>query len=376
MPGPTRSQVCQSTSAKIAAADIKAIKAVVGFDGFVDNIIDVVDKRHSVSAYDRLTTIAEFGKKIVAAAGQSSNYEMVIKVQKLGGNGPIMANALAAAGQNVTYIGNLGYPAIHSVFEDMARRAEIISIAEPGVTDALEFLDGKLMLGKNQSLADVTWGNILSRVGNDRLMSKLSDADLIGMVNWTMLPLMTDIWQHMLKDVMPALPKKNRRIFIDLADPEKRTKADLQTALKILGQFEEHCRVTLGLNLREAVQVSDALGLSAPHNPEAAIEAMAVSIRKTLNINTVVIHPRGGAAAATAEKSASFAGPFVTQPKISTGAGDHFNAGFVGGQMIGLDLIEALCMGTATSGYYVRNAISPSAAHLADFVKNLPAPQN
>jgi sugar/nucleoside kinase (ribokinase family) len=162
----------------------------------------------------------------------------------------------------------------------------------------------------------------------------------------------------------------------DLADPEKRTREDLRAALSTLTQFQKYVNVTLGLNLREAIQVSDALGLPRPGNPEAAIETMAAGIRKNLQIGTVVIHPRGGAAAATPEESASFSGPFVTQPKISTGAGDHFNAGFMIGQMLGLNLIEALCAGTATSGYYVRTAASPTSAQLAEFILHLPAPQN
>ena len=35
----------------------------------------------------------------------------------------------------------------------------------------------------------------------------------------------------------------------------------------------------------------------------------------------------------------------------------------------------SLCLGCATSGYYVRAAISPSAAELAKFIAELPAPQ-
>jgi sugar/nucleoside kinase (ribokinase family) len=89
----------------------------------------------------------------------------------------------------------------------------------------------------------------------------------------------------------------------------------------------------------------------------------------------VVVHPRRGAAAATATESASFAGPFVQEPKISTGAGDHFNAGFCLGRMLGLGLEESLCTGVATSGYYVRTAISPSAKQLSEFIADLPAPQ-
>ncbi len=119
--------------------------------------------------YEAMKTIDVLGDKILAAAGQSSNYELLVKQTKLGGNGPIMANALAAAGLPVTYIGNLGYPAMHPVFAELAKRAkEVISIAEPGHTDALEFEDGKLMLGKHQTLGDISWENLLQRVGKER----------------------------------------------------------------------------------------------------------------------------------------------------------------------------------------------------------------
>jgi sugar/nucleoside kinase (ribokinase family) len=90
----------------------------------------------------------------------------------------------------------------------------------------------------------------------------------------------------------------------------------------------------------------------------------------------VVIHPRRSAAAALAGgESATFHGPFVQQPKISTGAGDHFNAGFCLGRVLGLGLEESLCAGVATSGYYVRHAESPTAEQLADFTAELPPPQ-
>ena len=74
-----------------------------------------------------------------------------------------MANALASFGLKVTYLGILGYPNLHPVFADFAKRAEVHSIAEPGYTDALEFDDGKIMLGKHQSLKQMNWENIKSR---------------------------------------------------------------------------------------------------------------------------------------------------------------------------------------------------------------------
>jgi sugar/nucleoside kinase (ribokinase family) len=373
----TREQTCDLTPNLLAAAaaTVPTLKTLVGLDGFVDNIIAVVDKRHDLDRYDRVRTIDVLGDKIKGAAGQSSNYELVVTQQKLGGNGPIMANALASLGMDVTYVGNLGYPEIHPVFKEFAARAHVISIAEPGYTDALEFDDGKLMLGKHESLKDVNWDNLLGRVGKEKLKTLLQPARLIGMVNWTMLPHMTRIWAKLLDEVIPNLERHERKLFIDLADPEKRTHADIMDALRMLTRFQDQVDVILGLNLKESLEVADVLGLPGAKDAEAAIEDNARAIRQKLNLECVVIHPRRGAAAATENESASFEGPFVKEPKISTGAGDHFNAGFCVGRVLGFSLTESLCTGVATSGYYVRNAASPSALELAEFVAHLPAPQ-
>ena len=55
----------------------------------------------------------------------------------------------------------------------------------------------------------------------------------------------------------------------------------------------------------------------------------------------------------------------VSEHIISTGAGDHFNAGFSMGQVLGFNLEESLCCGVGTSGYYVRSAQSPSIEKIA-----------
>src|SRR5882724_7310453 len=99
MPFP-REKICEFTAGKLhaAAPKLASMKALVGLDGFVDEIIAVVDKRHSHETYAPIKAIGALGEKISSAAGQSSNYELVVKHMKLGGNGPIMANALASIG--------------------------------------------------------------------------------------------------------------------------------------------------------------------------------------------------------------------------------------------------------------------------------------
>ena len=220
-----REQCAADLLAAVARAD--GMTAFVGLDGFVDEILHVVDKRENAEKYSRVPTIAKLAERLAAAAGHSTNIELVSQLTKLGGNGPIMANALASFGLKVTYLGILGYPNLHPVFADFARRAEIHSIAEPGYTDALEFEDGKIMLGKHQSLKQMNWENIKSRFGRDKFAANFGGADLVGFVNWTMLTDMSDVWAAVLKEICPALKGPRRKLFFDLADPEKRTQQDI-----------------------------------------------------------------------------------------------------------------------------------------------------
>jgi sugar/nucleoside kinase (ribokinase family) len=85
----------------------------------------------------------------------------------------------------------------------------------------------------------------------------------------------------------------------------------------------------------------------------------------------VVVHPRAYAVAASAAGVVTVNGPFVGKPLISTGAGDHFNAGFCLGKLLGADNEISLQLGVGASGYYVRTAKSPGAMELADFLQSL-----
>lgn len=372
-----RQLICRATSDSLEArlSSIPETTALVGFDGFVDEICGVVETRDSATDFTLVPTIARLGEKIAAAAGQSSNYEIVVRHAKIGGNGPIMAHALASFGLDVTYVGSLGYPDVDPVFSEFSRRADLRSIAPAAHTDALEFGDGKLMLGKLEPLNDITWENLLARLGAETFEHLLGRSRLIGLVNWTMIPQMSRIWARLIKEVFPNLPESRhgrRSVFIDLADPEKRRIADLNYALKLAGKMQEFVDVTLGMNLKEATQVCRALDLPARVED---IEATAAVVREALGLACCVVHPRTGGAAATAGERATFMGPFVKEPKISTGAGDHFNAGFSLGRVLGLPLDQSLCCGVATSGHYVRTTHSPSAKQLIEFTRDLPDPE-
>ena len=356
-----------------AAAASAPLTAFVGLDGFVDEILHVVDRRQDADHFDAVPTIAAYATRLAAAAGKSTNVELVNVMTKLGGNGPIMANALAHFGIAVTYVGSLGWPALHPVFAPFAQRANVHSICGPGLTDALEFSDGKIMVGKHYTLKEVTWANLMERFGRERFATQLATASLVGFVNWTMLPYMSDIWASIQSEILPAMTGPRRRIFFDLADPEKRLPEDIRRALDLILGFQSHFDCILGLNEKEAVEIGHVLGLKlVPSNAEE-LAVLGVEIQRRVPVDTLVIHPTAYACAVSAGHANVVAGSLCRKPRITTGAGDHFNSGFCLGKLLGLSNADSLLCGVGTSGHYVRTAESPSIPQLADFMRRWPA---
>ena len=159
------------------------MNSVVGLDGFVDKIVTPVDKRHGLNDnFDPIDTIDALGSRISAAAGKSANIELFPRFDKLGGNGPIMANAHLSLGLNVRYVGALGHPTIDPVFQDFANKTNAISLTNPGITTALEFKDGKLMLGNTSSLEEIDYPRILSVAGEGAFIDMLAKAEIVSLL--------------------------------------------------------------------------------------------------------------------------------------------------------------------------------------------------
>ena len=351
---------------------IADLTAFVGLDGFVDDIVHVVDQRQDAENYTRLKTITDMSERIGQAAGKSTNIELVSQRTKIGGNGPIMANALARFGIHITYLGTLGYPSLHPVFESFSKRAEVHSINIPGHTNAIEFHDGKILASLLTPLSEVTWDLICERFGKQQFAAKIMGCSLVGFVNWTMLPYMSQIWEKVLSEICHGKPATQRKIFFDLADPEKRTPEDIRRALELIGQFSAYFDVILGLNEKEAHEIGEVLGFDRGDDSPESLAGLMRKITAKVPVKTLVVHPVRYALAANGADVDIVDGPFIEKPVITTGAGDHFNAGFCLGQLLGLDRDQSLLCGVGTSGYYVRNGRGPSAEELAGFMLDWP----
>jgi hypothetical protein len=349
----------------------KQYHLTIGFDGFVDNIMHVVDKRLNNDTFTRIETISEYGNRISKASGLSTNIEWILEKQKIGGNGPIMTNALLKHNPNMTYIGALGYPTLHPVFQQIADHAHIFSLENPGFSDAIEFYDGKIIMGR-MSFKEMTYSRIIETIGEDTFINLLSKTDMLASVNWSMLPTMTQLWKDMLNYTLPKLAKRAVKpiFFIDIADPEKRPSKDIVEALHLLKSFKTYFKVILGFNKKEAYDVSVHLNLFKESEVKnTSLETVVVQLARVLDVDQLVVHPVDRAAVVSNHTYYEVKGPYIERPKLTTGAGDNFNAGYVFGQLIGLSPEESLLTGVCTSGFYVREAYSPTTLELHDFIK-------
>ncbi|MCL2356261.1 MAG: hypothetical protein FWC70_03740 [Defluviitaleaceae bacterium] len=366
-------QTAKDLAAKLKEKRGFELKMLIGLDGFVDEIMHPVDKRQDFQNFTRIKTIAEFGERISKAAGLSTNIEMVTIQTKLGGNGPILSNALIEYGVRLTYAGALGVPDIHPVFRPMAEKAEAIySVCQPGHTDACEFEDGKILFGKHAGLGNLTWHIFKEGLGGAEGIAKIAgDCDLFGMENWTMMPHMSEIWQGLIDEVFPLLPVQGEKplAFFDLADPEKRTKDDIKRAMTLIGKFERKFRTILGLNEKEVYEIAEVLDVAVGDSPDKLRDTV-MAVAGELGIYCLMVHPVRSACCAIDGKYYTVDGPFCAKPKLTTGAGDNLNAGFCLAQALGLDPLASLTLGVSTSGFYVRNAKSPTFDEVIRFAED------
>lgn len=329
------------------------LKATVGFDGYIDELVRVVQQGDSESGYTFFPSISAFADRLQEAAGKSADLETVTTDIKLGGNAPIMSNALACLGVDTTCIGAMGCPELREVFREMAKRCHCISLCEPAYTHALEFGDGKVMMANCKPLEDLNWQNIKAYMGLETIVSLFDSCQLIALVNWSGIVGAGDIWDGIRSEVLPLLQNKHR-FFFDLCDPSKKSPEDILAAMEKIRKFQAYGTVVLGMNENEALRVAAAVGSRASTAEEAGRK-----IYELLPVDAIIVHPIDRCIAVTEAGITVQPGRVVANPRISTGGGDNFNAGFCLGQMLELNIADSMLLGIAVSGCYVQNGCSP-----------------
>lgn len=344
-------------------------ECLIGFDGYIDTLYSVVRSRKDVEHCECYERIEEFGDRILAASHKSADIEICPIRTSLGGNAPIMANAVAALGHSTACIGHMDCGQGEDPFVKMHPACERISIGEVNRTTALEFSDGKIMMGDLRG-SGTGWQEIKERVGFDRLMNLAENCRLIGIVNWSGMFRMNEIIDGFFREILLPLQKEGnlkeqspKDIFLDLADPTARSEEDLEMLFELLRSMTPFCRITLGMNENEALKLGEGLGIASTDKLELGKE-----IRSALKLYQAVIHTKDGAYGfreEALEKTDNFP---MEKPVAVTGAGDHFNAGFCAGMLEEKSLLGCLQSGQAMASFYVRNGLTADRQQLQEYM--------
>ena len=336
------------------------LKALVGFDGFVDSLYRVI-RDHRGGTKNPFVDIQEFGKDLQGRAGRGGGFELSRLSVRAGGNAPLMASGLTALGVGTTCVGALGEPGLDAAFTPLKDAGcELLSTAPAALTMALEFEDGKFMFNDSRSFEAMDWRAVTAAVGLDRLSALAGPADLVALVDWANLPHSSDIWRGLLEDVLlPGAASGPKKVFVDLADISRADPPQLQDLAALLRCYREVGTVALGLNENEAVKLADRLGLRVT---EGDLDGLGRALHGSLGLDLVVIHPRERSCVVDASGALSVPGRLVSKPLLSTGGGDHYNAGFCLGWLLGLPPAAAARLGGLVSSLYVEQGVSPGLA--------------
>jgi hypothetical protein len=351
---------------QIGRNNITDHNAFLGFDACIDNIIRIVreKKDNKVSGY--FTDSSQFGEFLINLDNKSCGVELQTILSKIGGNMVITGNALGNLGIRVECVGTFGLPEILPVFRTMSPNCTLYTIADTISATALEFDNSKVIMFDPGPYNNLTWEGIKSLLGTDKIKKLISGKQLISFLNWSEIDNSSQIWEGVLNEIMPSIipPGLKTFFFTDFSDFSRRSKQDIQFAIKLLGRFREYFKVIISLNQNESDLISMALGVSKHKSDEEFVNELFGAI----NTDVLVIHRTKDALAydgAVFEKCDTF---FCKEPKILTGGGDNFNAGFCFAQLIGLDMFQSLVVSNSVSGYYVKTGISPDVDSLVEFL--------
>lgn len=338
-------------------------KVFMGFDGFVDKILKPM-KIKTREAAVAFKTMEEFAEYIMGKAGKSCSIDLEVKQEKIGGNMPIVANALAVLGCRTICVGAMGVPEILPVFQDMSSNCSLISVSEPGYCSALEFEDGKLMLATNSAIDCLDYEKLLTGISEDMLIQYFCSCDAVTFLNWGELLCSNDIWGKILTNIMPKCGFLEKKIMlVDFSDFSKRSISEVLQMQEILKGFSQYFNITVSLNENELELFLDKLNFI----DDNAYEGKFIALSRWFSCENFVVHFLDSSCYVRDGKVFTVDKKVVKKPKIITGGGDNFNAGLLTGLLLGFDIYEAIRLGSAMSCLYVENGKEVELKQLVDY---------
>lgn len=336
---------------------------LLGCDGFVDETYEIVQERKSQTDYTTMQQLKHFGELLVERSDGGVGVELVWKRRCEGGCGINTGRIAAYLGIKPILPGLYGDKAIDPAFAEFQDNCEILSLGDPALTIALEFPDGKVLMSDLKAVSNLTWNDVETRLGKDKLKKIFADLDILGLGYWSLTANFDDIFKGFMAQCEGINPPK--RMFFDFADIKKKSKDAFMTTLELIKPYNSRIPVTFSLNEHEVFELFSRIGVERPPLEPAAVASALTVARQKIGFDELVVHtPEFGAASNASEGEAFAVQERQTHVVRLAGAGDSFNGGFLCASLGDLPLKKRLVMANAATAYFVTRATGPSREEL------------
>lgn len=336
---------------------------LLGCDGFVDEVYQIVDTRHSLNEFTAIEKLKTFGELLVARADGGVGLEIVHKRRCEGGFAINTGRVAGMLGLKPQLIGLFGESDLDPAFSVFADICELHSLGNPALTLAFEFADGKVLMSDMKTVANLTWNDVVAHFTPAQLKARFTGVDILGLGYWSLTP----DFDNLLKGFMSHTDETSRpkRMFFDFADIKKKSPESFTRSLKLIQGYNKQIPMTLSVNEHEILELARRVGLETPAVEPEALHATIKSIREQAGLDELVVHtPKFAVASNAADGEAVAIQETQTNVIRTAGAGDTFNGGYLCASLSHLSVKERLVVANAATAFFVCNARPPSPPEL------------
>jgi len=340
---------------------------VVGFEGFIDHILELVDERKSTRMYDTIDTIDALREIFEReSSGATYHFEWVEKDQKPGGHAAHAGRSYDKLGYDLTAIGYFGHP-IHEEFDSLLTDETMISLGQPAETQYLQFDDGKVLFTGSDRHETLNWEILSEYLRVDRLVEYLDEAELVSIGGWALIPEIATIWEGIREEVYPQLSDPPSDVLVKATDMDRLRETTLRSDIEGLAALDDRISVTVVMTFKQARHLDQVLLESS--GEKRALSNVADDLQQELGVSRVAITGERKAVLATGRESLRVNSPRIEDAAEGGTFEDHFAAGLGMGCIEGLSDAGELALASAFIGVYQSNRQSGELAEVRSFLE-------
>ncbi|MBK1876010.1 carbohydrate kinase family protein [Pelagicoccus mobilis] len=340
---------------------------LLGCDGFVDEVYQIVDVRQSLTEFTPMDNLKEFGELITKRADGGVGLEIVPKRRCSGGFTPNTGRVAAFLGLKPTLTGLYGEKSIDPAFEEFTENCDLISLGDPALTLVFEFSDGKILMSALKSVANLTWNDFTAFFGQEKLEELFANTDILGLGYWSLTPDFDNFLEGFISQYEDRTPPK--RMFFDFADIKKKSNESFMESLALIKKFNDRIPMTMSLNEHEGAELFSRFDMEWNEQPDQVASGLT-ALREKIGIDELVVHTPHFAAASNASQGEDFALQELQTNVIRTaGAGDTFNGGYLCASLGELSIKERLAIANAATAFFVTHATAPTRDELLEQIE-------